>query len=236
MTHCSPNLFPCPLGTHSPTVGCGHVNGQKQCHPFWTWSAKTHHSILHLPRGQSQKARVKDGTVSIGWIPDDWWSRVPHPTLCQLDLMWMSNKLLLGQATEGSGYIFLVAGTHNCSVFFYILDLSIWHPFITRPIILTIFFYFLYFWYSGIYGLTVLLIGETLLPPPPRSSQFLEHRAPHSPVCFSYAYNQAEAHKPCHLLIKLSYTKSIFPLPWLTQTQVPDNKEQSHAPRPTGII
>ena len=38
------------------------------------------------------------------------------------------------------------------SVFFKILYLSIWHPFITGPVILTIFSYFLYSWCSDIWG------------------------------------------------------------------------------------
>lgn len=54
-------------------------------------------------------------------------------------------------------------------VFSSILNLSLWHSFITEPIVFTIFSYFLYSWCSSIYGLTAL--GETA---PPRAHQFVE--------------------------------------------------------------
>lgn len=126
--HPFPNILP-----HSWMCPCEWA---KTMSPFLDLVCKN--SPLNPPPAQGNLRRH-----SFYWLsPCRLMEQSRHPTLCQLDLMWMSNKLLLGQATESSGYIFLVAGTHNCSVFSYILGLSFWHPFITGPIILTIFFLF----------------------------------------------------------------------------------------------
>lgn len=126
MTHCSPNLFPCPLGTHSPTF-----------FPYsWMWPcewAETMSPFLDLvcknppldpppARGNLRRHGLKMAQLLLAEsLTTD--GAEPPTHLVPSGLMWMSNKLLLGRATEGSGYIFLVAGTHNNSGFVYLASI-----------------------------------------------------------------------------------------------------------------